>query len=63
MCGKGRCCCSDQPKARRVKPAECTPEQIRECHGDTGAHPCTEPDHPCQCEAGGQTETDSDRDA
>jgi hypothetical protein len=23
------------------KPENCTPEQIRECHGDTKEHPCT----------------------
>jgi len=22
------------------KPEECTPEQIRECHGDVSEHPC-----------------------
>jgi len=24
------------------KPEECTPEQIKECHGDTKKHPCEE---------------------
>ncbi|MFQ6040471.1 MAG: hypothetical protein ACE5PV_06405 [Candidatus Poribacteria bacterium] len=24
-------------------PKECTPEQIRECHGDVREHPCEEP--------------------
>lgn len=23
-------------------PKECTPEQIRECHGDASEHPCEE---------------------
>ena len=29
-------------KDERHKPEECTPEQIRECHGDikVGEHPC-----------------------
>ncbi len=26
------------------KPKECTPEQIRECHGDAKKHPCEEPE-------------------
>ncbi len=33
----------------RGKPADCTPEQIRECHGDTAEHPCVQPvgcEHP-----------------
>jgi hypothetical protein len=24
------------------KPEDCTPEQIKECHGDVKAHPCAE---------------------
>jgi len=27
-------------KGRDVKPGDCTPEQIQECHGDQGCHPC-----------------------
>lgn len=23
-------------------PADCSPEQIRECHGESGVHPCVE---------------------
>lgn len=31
MCeGKGKC----------QSPSECSPEQIRQCHGDSGFHPC-----------------------
>lgn len=48
MCGKDKCCC-EQPKVRRLNPAECTPEQIRACHGEVTEHPCCEPTHPCQC--------------
>ncbi len=36
MC-KGKCHKGKNPK-------ECTPEQIRECHGDVGEHPCEEPE-------------------
>lgn len=48
MCGKGQGCCCEQPKKQRANPAECTPEQIRQCHGDVETHPCCEPGHPCQ---------------
>ena len=24
------------------KPGECSPEQIRECHGESSGHPCVE---------------------
>jgi hypothetical protein len=27
------------------KPENCTPAQIKECHGDTKEHPCTKEDH------------------
>jgi ArsR family transcriptional regulator len=33
--------CCQQPNKLMDKPENCTPEQIRECHGDTGQHPCT----------------------
>jgi hypothetical protein len=36
---KKRC---QKPEALKGKPEECTPEQIRECHGDAQEHPCTE---------------------
>jgi len=26
----------------KMKPEECTPQQIKECHGDTKEHPCEE---------------------
>ncbi len=42
-------CCCGQPKGTH-RPAECSPEKIRECHGDVAVHPCEEPDHPCQCD-------------
>jgi hypothetical protein len=31
------CQCPDELKG---KPEECTPEQIKECHGTTEDHPC-----------------------
>ena len=32
--------CCQQPDRLKGKPEECTPEQIRECHGDEKDHPC-----------------------
>ena len=40
------CCCDDKKKGCRkpedlkTKPEDCSDEQIRECHGETGNHPC-----------------------
>jgi len=28
------------PEKLKGKPGECTPEQIKECHGDAKGHPC-----------------------
>ena len=37
------CECNCQyPEKLKEKPGECTPEQIKECHGDTKEHPCEE---------------------
>jgi hypothetical protein len=30
------------PKNLRTTPQECTPEQIKACHGDVEKHPCAE---------------------
>jgi hypothetical protein len=30
------------PEKLKGKPGQCSPEQIKECHGETGAHPGTE---------------------
>jgi len=34
-------CCCERPEKLKGKPEECTPEQIRDCHGDVKSHPCT----------------------
>ncbi len=34
--------CCQQPEKLKDKPESCTPEQIRECHGDDAGHPCTD---------------------
>lgn len=33
-------CCCEKPEKIKSKPEECTPQQIRECHGDEKEHPC-----------------------
>ena len=39
---KAMCCkpCCEQPEKLKGKPGECTPAQIKECHGDAKEHPC-----------------------
>jgi hypothetical protein len=37
--GMGENCCQ-QPNRLKDKPQNCSPEQIRECHGGTKGHPC-----------------------
>jgi len=32
--------CCQQPDKLKTKPGECTPEQIKECHGDEKEHCC-----------------------
>lgn len=32
----------EHPEKLKGKPEECSPEQIRECHGDVEGHPCVE---------------------
>ena len=34
--------CCQQPDKLKDKPENCSPEQIRECHGDVKKHPCKE---------------------
>jgi len=39
------CCAAEKsgcqrPAELKGKPDECTPKQIKECHGATGDHPC-----------------------
>ena len=38
MCEKKACC--KKPEELKTKPEECTPEQIKKCHGDVEEHPC-----------------------
>lgn len=39
-CNKGYACHCQRPEAQGEHPTACTPEQIRECHGDVAEHPC-----------------------
>ena len=32
----------EHPEKLKGKPGECSPEQIKECHGDVKEHPCEE---------------------
>ena len=38
MCEKVEGC--QKPQELKGKPEECSPEQIRKCHGDVRQHPC-----------------------
>lgn len=42
------CCCNEKkgcekPENLKGKPQDCTPAQIKKCHGDSKKHPCTQP--------------------
>ncbi len=39
-CEKSKC---QKPEQLKTKPEECTPEQIKECHGEDKDHPCVKP--------------------
>jgi len=32
----------EHPEKLKGKPEECSPEQIKECHGEVAKHPCVE---------------------
>ncbi|MCF8051304.1 MAG: metalloregulator ArsR/SmtB family transcription factor [Desulfobacterales bacterium] len=42
-------CCQQLDKLKD-KPETCAPEQIKECHGDSGGHPCAGEDCPSEKE-------------
>jgi hypothetical protein len=47
MCNAENKC--EKPEKLTTEPEECTPEQIKECHGDVEEHPCApekEPESP-----------------
>jgi len=41
MCCKVQGGCQ-RPDRLKARPVDCTPEQIKECHGDVQGHPCVE---------------------
>ena len=41
MCEKKKHCCQKKEHLKTT-PEECTPEQIKECHGDSATHPCVD---------------------
>ena len=40
MCEKGKTGCQRPDQLKGKDPKECSPEQIRKCHGDAKDHPC-----------------------
>ena len=38
MCKKTNCC--QKPEQLKGEPQDCSPEQIKECHGPSKKHPC-----------------------
>jgi hypothetical protein len=43
-----QCGCTKSEGEKKTDPKQCTPEQIKECHGDVDKHPCE--DTGCQKE-------------
>jgi hypothetical protein len=44
MCNAENKC--EKPENLKTNREECTPEQVRECHGDVKVHPCVEEKEP-----------------
>ncbi|MFW5893955.1 MAG: hypothetical protein ACOCUY_02350 [Verrucomicrobiota bacterium] len=42
MCCKDKNQSCEQPENLKGTPQDCTPEQVRKCHGDAESHPCVE---------------------
>lgn len=40
MCEEKKGC--QKPEHLKGRPEDCSPEQIRQCHGDVAEHPCTD---------------------
>lgn len=38
MCDKNKHC--QNPKELKGRPEDCSPEQVKKCHGDAEGHPC-----------------------
>ena len=50
MCGKTKCCKREREQVS--DPRQCSPEQIRECHGEVAEHPCVREGKQCDVNAG-----------
>lgn len=46
MCDESKC---EHPERLEGKPGDCSPEQIKECHGDEADHSCV-PEDKIECE-------------
>ncbi|NEX11939.1 MAG: hypothetical protein C1942_04460 [Prosthecochloris sp.] len=44
MSEEKKTCCCQNPDMLKSTPEKCSPETIRECHGDQPAHPCVSQD-------------------
>jgi len=44
MGGKSTAKCQYPDRLKGKSPQECSPEQIRKCHGETREHPCVDAD-------------------
>lgn len=42
--GPTMCCqsCCERPEQLKDRPETCSPEQIKQCHGESGSHPCSD---------------------
>ena len=40
-CKKNKNARCEKPQNLKGRPEDCTPQQIRQCHGDVKKHPCT----------------------
>lgn len=40
MCGSSKKC--QKPENLKGEPGDCSPEQVRECHGTEKCHPCND---------------------
>lgn len=48
MCDEKTGCGCQKPEELKDKPENCSPEQIKKCHGDVKEHPCDGPKHCCE---------------
>ena len=48
MCHAPKTC--QQPENLNGSPEQCSAEKIRQCHGTSEDHPCTDKDQPTGCE-------------